>query len=129
MSRKPDLRNAGFPIGEDGKPLCHLDYVGRGCYGLFTDASCTGEPVVKARTVLKLMDYLIADDCMVVLAPFVEIMWSLEFSHWSEVWVEDVLGTSLFESPHPSDDDPDPREEGDLCLETAWSRRRGLWSV
>ena len=129
MSRRTDLLDADFPIGEDGKPFCYVDYVARGLYGVFTDQACSGEPVVRARTVLKLMDHLTQVDLQVVIAPFVEVMWSLEFSDWSEVWIDGVLGATLFESGHPTDDDPDPLGDGDTLVESAWSRRRGLWSV
>ena len=94
MSRRTDLLDADFPIGEDGKPFCYVDYVARGLYGVFTDQACSGEPVVRARTVLKLMDHLTQVDLQVVIAPFVEVMWSLEFSDWSE-----VSRTVLLEGP------------------------------
>ena len=128
MSRRIDLSNAGFPIGEDGKSFCYLDYVGGGLYALFVDESCTGEPVVRARTACKLIDLLDkAGDINVVIAPFVEVVWCLEVSDCTEVWDEDAMGQSLFETGHPSDDEE--YEDGDTLLETAWSRRRGLGSA
>ena len=114
---------AELPRDENGQRFCYLDYVGRGYYAVFADEACTGTPLVRTRTAEKMIDHLErADNTHVVIAPSVEVIWSLETSDSTEIWNEEALGCPLMASGHPSDDEL----ECDLLLDSVWSRRRGL---
>ena len=123
MTARRILMEADLPVDENGQRYCYLDYVGRGYYAVFADEGCMGTPLVRTRTAEKMIDHLErADNTHVVIAPSVEIIWSLETSDSTEVWNEEALGGTLMKSGHASDDEL----VGDLLLDTVWSRRRGL---
>jgi len=114
---------AELPRDENGHRFCYLDYVGRGYYAVFADEACTGTPLVRTRTAERMIDHLErADNTRVVIAPSVEVIWSLEISDSTQVWLEEALGCTLMASGHPGDD----QLQGDLLSDAVWSRRRGL---